>query len=601
MTKKYFFLFFLYSFTLYAQQSLELEKELISESSAERIRIINRQVITYANKDLPEANTLFLEKAKDFAQKQGDERLLKEILYLKIQADSPKSNDPLKRIAVYQSIMTSNDFKDNLMYKGICFHQIGSNYFMMEEYGLAFQYLLNAQRIFKKIGYENIPNIGKYLHDLALDYYFFKNYEETIKLMKISIELPKFDDNLDIQRYNTLGMAYLKSNEPDSALVFLNKALQKATHYQNDIWIGLVSGSIGEAYFLKKDHQKALPYLLKNYEFNKNTYEHFDVPLAATSSIAQAYLETDSLEQAYRFIRLTENYFPKEKSFRFGQKQQFEAAKQQYYENLYLYFRKRSQLQQAMTYRDSLDQIKKHTDSVYNSALVKMTQDQLQIQDNQEKIALQEKENDQLRLRYSIGLFVFLLLTIVGFGLYYIAQLKKKKEKQLYQAQQKILEMDKDKMENELKLAQSELSNFIQNINEKNKLIDAINEELESIKNKFSIEREQIKKTENNLRSSKILTDDDWLKFQKNFDIIYPEFLTKIRAEYLNLTPAEIRYLMFTKLNLSHNEMAAALGNSKDSIRVTWNRVRNKLGGTLEDTPQTMLEKIEKEINSVTI
>ena len=599
MTKKYFFLFFLYSFTLFAQHIQDLENDLITESSAERIRIINRQVIANTNNNLPEANNiLLLKEAAIFAKEQGDERLLKEIDYIRIQAESPEK-DLRKRIKTYQNIIESKEFRNEPMYKGVCFHQIGSIYFMMEEYGLAFQYMLNAQKIFKEIGYENIPNIGKYLHDLSLDYYFFKNYEETIKLMKTSIELPKFDDILDVQRYNTLGLAYLKSNKPDSALVYLNKALQKAEDYQSMIWIGLVSGNIGNVYFSDKNYSKALPYFLKNYELNQNTYKHFEIPLGAASNLAQLYLATDSLEQAYRFIRLTENYFPKTQAFRFGQQQQLEAAKRKYYENFYQYYRKRGDLEKAMVYRDSLIEIEKETDYIYNSALVKMTQDQLMIQEKQDKIAQQEKENDLLRLRYGIGFSAVLLLTIVGFGLYYIVKLKKKKEKELHQAQQKILKIDKEKAENELKLAQSELSNFVQNINEKNKLIDAINEELETIKSKFSIEQEEIKKTENNLRSSKILTNEDWMKFQKNFEIIYPEFIQKIRVEYPNLTPADIRYLMLTKLNFSHNEMADALGNSRDSIRVTWNRVRNKLGGTLEDTPQTILEKIENSTSSV--
>jgi hypothetical protein len=38
------------------------------------------------------------------------------------------------------------------------------------------------------------------------------------------------------------------------------------------------------------------------------------------------------------------------------------------------------------------------------------------------------------------------------------------------------------------------------------------------------------------------------------------------------------------------------LGVSPDSIRVTWNRVRNKLGGSVEDSPLDLLAKLENEI-----
>jgi DNA-directed RNA polymerase specialized sigma24 family protein len=59
------------------------------------------------------------------------------------------------------------------------------------------------------------------------------------------------------------------------------------------------------------------------------------------------------------------------------------------------------------------------------------------------------------------------------------------------------------------------------------------------------------------------------------------------------LTDAEMRYLMLAKLQLSHKEMARILGVSFDSVRVTWNRARKKCYGNLEDTPQSLLEKIE--------
>jgi len=44
---------------------------------------------------------------------------------------------------------------------------------------------------FERMGYENVPYAGKFLHDLALDHYFFRNYDEVIGLMETSAMLPE--------------------------------------------------------------------------------------------------------------------------------------------------------------------------------------------------------------------------------------------------------------------------------------------------------------------------------------------------------------------------------------------------------------------------
>ncbi|HRO74775.1 MAG TPA: hypothetical protein PLP27_01355 [Crocinitomicaceae bacterium] len=150
--------------------------------------------------------------------------------------------------------------------------------------------------------------------------------------------------------------------------------------------------------------------------------------------------------------------------------------------------------------------------------------------------------------------------------------------------QQHIL-IAKLKVENQLKKAQNEVNMFILKINEQAKITEALNEELNTLKDSESEERKTLEKT-------KILTDENWVDFQAHFSTIYPSFVTAIKSNYPSITNAEIRYLMLCKLQLSHKEMSQALGVSTDTIRVTWNRVRKKLGGTLEDTPLSLIEKI---------
>ncbi|MFD2036954.1 hypothetical protein ACFSKL_19275 [Belliella marina] len=566
MKKIYLFLYFLLcSFSLYAQQySDDIAELLEGRSSIERIRAINRYILEHDDEEM--INPI-LESATFFAKKYRDEYLIKELSFLELRQSALFESDSYKRMKVYQDILENKEFKDEPLYNGICLHEIGQNQFVLEEYGLAFENSLKAQKIFRELGYGNVPNIGKYLHDLALDYYFFRNYHEVIRVMKTSIELPAFNDNLDIQRYNTLGMAYLKSDNPDEALEYLEMAYNKAAHYRDTIWMGLVSGNIGEVYYEKHEYLKSLPYFLKNQEFNKGTYQHFEIPLEANADLAKTYLKTDSLQKAHQFILSTESYFPKDRIFQFGEQQGVEFIKRQHYENLYQYHLKSSDYKKAIFYQDSLVAVDNVLNSKYNTALVKMTQDQLHIQESRDTMARQEKENIAMRLRYSIFIGIISLLAVTGFALYYVVRFKKRKERQLWIRQQQIEELEHKNTLQALKHAKGKLDSLTQKIRENQQVIEKLQKTRNTAKDGLLEE----------LKNRNILTPKDWGSFKRSFIEAYPDFISRLTALHPSLTQAELRCLCLGKLQLSSNEMALMSGVSANTILVTQHRIRKKL------------------------
>jgi tetratricopeptide (TPR) repeat protein len=109
-------------------------------------------------------------------------------LFLAVGAQAERDNDP--QIAA------------------VCRHFAGQYYFLNEEYGKAFEHLLAANKAFREIGHRNIPEISRYLYELAFNYYYFQEYATVIGLLTEAARYPVFSDNLAIQTYNTLGMAY---------------------------------------------------------------------------------------------------------------------------------------------------------------------------------------------------------------------------------------------------------------------------------------------------------------------------------------------------------------------------------------------------------
>ena len=164
----------------------------------------------YANRlnEKPERER-FLQILKDFALVQKDDALLNEINLMKRKQvevmDFPRSEREAKLLALIAKYEKSKD----LYFLGFFYHEMGQIYFQQGNNAESFINDLKAHEVYKKIGYDKVPNIGKILHEIALHYYFFRDYEEVIKLMEQSFEFPAFNKTLDLQRYNNMGLSYL--------------------------------------------------------------------------------------------------------------------------------------------------------------------------------------------------------------------------------------------------------------------------------------------------------------------------------------------------------------------------------------------------------
>jgi DNA-binding CsgD family transcriptional regulator len=79
------------------------------------------------------------------------------------------------------------------------------------------------------------------------------------------------------------------------------------------------------------------------------------------------------------------------------------------------------------------------------------------------------------------------------------------------------------------------------------------------------------------LKLSTILTEADWDSFQRQFAKVFPNLMDDLVKKYPSLSPAEVRFLLLTKLEMPTADIANALGISPSSLRVTWFRIRKKL------------------------
>lgn len=560
---------------------------LLRHASFERIRIVVR-ILEEKSSTKIDSKREFLQEVLQFAKAHKDELLEKEIIFLQETIPHQKEESAEYRINLYENLLKDKYAKDPY-YKARCLYQIGQNWFVLQEYGLAFEHLGKARKEFERIGFENVPIIGKFLHDLALDYYYFRNYDEAIKLMLISVKLPAWGNHLDIQRFNTLGMCYYKKGLNDSALHYFNLASLQAKKYSNPLWEGLVNGNMGNVYFNKKEYTKALEYLHKEDNVELIEADYHEIAHNSCSNLARVYLQIDSLVKAKYYIDKTEKFFSKQNNYQFGKEQQFEIGKKVYFENQYNYHLKSKDLAGAMLYLDTLRQVEIRESEKYNDNLIKLAEGKLEIQDNLTKLALREKEN----FRLVLVSFLLFLATVLALLLFYVAKQKNKREKSLFSAKERIAELEKQKIQGELEKSRTEITTFVKKVKEKERLIEDISESLGRLENENLANKVELQKSIKDLKKTKILTPDDWLYFKNNFDSTYPDFTKRISHTFPAITSSELRYLMLVKLGLNHKQMADLPGISSDAIRVTWNRVKKKTDSPAGQTPESLLDQLQ--------
>ena len=79
------------------------------------------------------------------------------------------------------------------------------------------------------------------------------------------------------------------------------------------------------------------------------------------------------------------------------------------------------------------------------------------------------------------------------------------------------------------------------------------------------------------MKQAILLTDEQWDDFKNNFEKIHKGYLARLREKVPDITPAETRFFVLSKLRLSNKEMAGMLGISTQAIRVMKHRLMKKL------------------------
>lgn len=171
-------------------------------------------------------------------------------------------------------------------------------------------------------------------------------------------------------------------------------------------------------------------------------------------------------------------------------------------------------------------------------------------------------------------------------------------EKEAIKKDYEIASLKSERLEQEIKHKSSELSNTTMNVIKKNEILQDISSRLSKLSKKAELDKESSDKL--NLEIQKIQTlihdnishDDDWKKFNQNFDIVYSDFTKRLGERHPDLTISERRLCCYLKMGLSSKEIAPIFNITPKSVEMNRYRLRQKLDLKREDNLVEYLQGI---------
>ncbi|PKQ63894.1 hypothetical protein BZG02_07745 [Labilibaculum filiforme] len=191
---------------------------------------------------------------------------------------------------------------------------------------------------------------------------------------------------------------------------------------------------------------------------------------------------------------------------------------------------------------------------------------------------------------------IYAIIILIRIRIKYLQNhLKKKQEEELKQKEQKfreealiaereIVQLRNDKLRGEVEFKTRELAGSTMNIIHKNEVLSysvgELKKALKKIKDPTAlVQVRQLMKT----IDAEFNSDQDWEQFEMHFDQVHEDFLKRLRAEYPQLTPKDLRICAYLRMNLSTKEIAPLMNISVRGVEISRYRLRKKFNITRDE------------------
>ena len=566
-----FFLLVITSFYSVGREKLTLSVKDISKQPIEN-RLNYFFALEYSwQKDL--SNFKRIDSLKMMAKQLGDDRLAEYCQLLWYEYKIYFAKNSRQKASYFNMAEKFTENSDNPELKAHLYYAIGIYAFYLKEIDYGLPLIYQSKRLLEKINYHQFRHRSYYYKGFFDLFFHFEDFKSAISVGELARKDPNNLLYYPADYFNDIGLCYRRLKDYDLALKYYERAIADAKKRNDASFMALVRGNVGKIFYLNKQFKEALAYLYEDFNMNESK-----IPEEANYVrylIANCLLQLDSVKKAETFLKYPDTKIPI---------WTHPAFKSDKYKVMSLYYKKTGNFKLSTQYLDSLVILKDSIKNKYDLNKIKLFESQLQAEKFLLNETTLENEIDRQKLLRNGGI---VMLTIIFVSVFSMLFYRYGKEKQIQLQKQKL-------STEQLASANAQLNLFLDNLKEKNKLLDKMSFELEQTNQRNPEVIAQTNAYLDNLRKSVILTDENWCDFKEIFEKIHPNFFSELLQHYSELSPAETKLVVLQKLEMPTKEMANTLGISSDSIKKAKYRLKKKypemFGEKKSDAPEDQEE-----------
>ena len=454
-------------------------------------------------------------------------------------------------------------------------------------YSNGLQYCLKAMEIYKKMQISS-PAIALQGRSRCLQLMSTINsrqgkYKEAIELSREA--LAGFTGKQDTTGtvgliYMSLGNAYDHFENRDSASYYYRLGLDEYIRSNNTNYIPNAYCKVAHLEHLNGRTNEAL------------TLYHRALAIADSTNNQQAKVR--SLLGFAQFNRIENNEGEALQCLLSAKKMAQEISDKLFYlqvlEELSSLLKSQGKFQEALKYQEEVNSLNESLNSWEKQRILKSLEVQFNVLEKDRKIKLIQRENELSRMTNILLLTVICFILIIGGSVYFFMRRISKRDKELLKSKEELAMANEEQkrltelqLQNEIEFKESQLTALTLQMLQKNELMQELKEKYdqESVQNKDHQVGRIISKAMNQ--------DKDWADFNLHFESMNKNFYQRLKKEYPDISPNDMKICALIKLNLSIKEMAGILNISPDSVKTARYRLRKKLDLNTEDNLTTFI------------
>ncbi len=429
---------------------------------------------------------------------------------------------------------------------------ISDVYFTMEDYNLGKEHLDIAMKLEDEnsINYANLLTfLGSYLHDHC----DMADSAKTVYFQALKIfDEAGVDDGAGVAHEN-IASTLMTLKKPEEALIHIQKAdviYREIGNYNN---LAHVNMNYGEYYSMLDDYDRAMEYM--------------EIALVYARKAEDPVQIKNALGAIYKLNKL---------------------------------FDKDSQTLKALeaykAYSDSLS-----TEEAYSKMAMLETKYKTLEKDFEIKSLKQQQAINIARQR--LLFFIIVGLILVAVLVVILIQLKRRKDRQIHQQAELVLEKEnaltiselersklkERKLQQGLEYRSKQLSTHALHMMQKNSILQDIQEELSALN---STNVKDVNRKVKSLISQSMRSDKDWDTFKHYFEDLNRNFYTKLFEMAPDLSNTDQKICALIKLNMDTKQMASVLNVATNSIKSSRYRLKKKLGLDAETDLEMFIRSI---------